>query len=77
MECDEVCYWFLINLGEDFAIQYTGPEPEQNFPTDIDGFVAHLRWLKRRRIPLDDHKPSLGLVSSECFSFRSNNLQYL
>lgn len=39
MESDEVCHWFLLNLGEDFAIQYTGPEPELNFPADLDGLL--------------------------------------
>jgi len=32
------CMWYLMKLDDgEFAIQYNGPHPEENFPPNLDG----------------------------------------
>jgi len=41
MQPGEGCMWFLIKSGEDdFAIQYIGPNPDTEFPSDLTGILA-------------------------------------
>lgn len=34
------CVWFLVKFGDDdFAVQYTGEDPDRDFPIDISGLL--------------------------------------
>jgi len=44
MQRSDECWWYLLKSGEDeFAVQYTGPDPDKVFPVDMDGtYSLHL-----------------------------------
>jgi hypothetical protein len=31
------CQWFLLRFGDEFGVQYTGPDPEQNLGDHVSG----------------------------------------
>jgi hypothetical protein len=32
MENGENCMWYLLKLGDEYAVQYNGPDPDKHFP---------------------------------------------
>ena len=40
MQSGSDCVWFLVKFeDDDFAVQYTGKDPDRNFPSDISGLL--------------------------------------
>ena len=40
MEGGDECMWYLLKSHEnEFAVQYTGPDPDTALPVDISGIV--------------------------------------
>jgi len=53
MQKSEPCLWYLIKLSDGFAIQYTGPNPDQNFKPGLHGaccplVVQLIHWNRLR-----------------------------
>lgn len=41
MQVTDDCKWYLIKTeGNEFAVQYTGPDPDTAFPVDMDGIMS-------------------------------------
>lgn len=36
---DGSCQWYLFKDEDSFAIQYTGPDPDEFLPIDLNGIV--------------------------------------
>jgi hypothetical protein len=39
MELTEPCRWVLIKFGDEFGVQYGGPDPDINFRSDMTGII--------------------------------------
>lgn len=36
------CCWYLFRLGDAFGVQYTGQDPDVEFPVDLEGIPSYL-----------------------------------
>jgi hypothetical protein len=50
MQAGSLCDWYLLKIGDDdYAVQYTGSNPDLKFPKILTGFSPSFKLTIRRR----------------------------